>query len=86
MGTSEKQRGHRDYVVDKISAKQKEYETKKKHNSCVKSALEDTYYNKLCSMYPNNTVIRQYFDKERYPFKCDFYIKEKDLFIELNGY
>lgn len=86
IGTSEKQKGHRDYVVDKIAAKQKECETRKKHNCYNKSIFEDNYYNKLCLMYPNTTIVRQYFDKERYPFKCDFYIKEKDLFIELNGY
>src|SRR5208337_532080 len=33
----------------------------------------------------NNIVtIRQYVDKIRYPFACDFYLPEKDLFIELN--
>ena len=31
------------------------------------------------------SVIRQYKDKERYPYCCDFYIPELDYFIELNG-
>ena len=31
------------------------------------------------------SVIRQYKDKERYPYFCDFYIPELDLFLELNG-
>ena len=33
--------------------------------------------------FPN--VKRQYKDKERYPWCCDFYIPELDCFIELNG-
>jgi len=33
----------------------------------------------------NKTIYRQYKD-ERYPFYCDFYIKEDDLFIELNAH
>ena len=86
IGTSQKQKGHRDYVIDKVAAKLKEYETRRKHNSFGKSHLEDDCYNQLRQMYPGTTIIRQYFDAKRYPFKCDFYIKEKDLFIELNGY
>ena len=31
------------------------------------------------------TVVRQYRDEKRYPFAVDFYIPERDLFIELNG-
>ena len=31
-----------------------------------------------------NDIIRQYNDKIRYPFNCDFYIKSLDLFIECN--
>ena len=30
-------------------------------------------------------IIKQYFDKEQYPFRCDFYIKSEDLFIEVHG-
>ena len=32
------------------------------------------------------TIYRNYKDSERYPFYCDFYIKEDDLFIELNAH
>lgn len=31
-------------------------------------------------------VKRQYKDKIRYPYNCDFYIPELDYFIELQGY
>lgn len=30
-------------------------------------------------------IIRQYFDRERYPYKCDFYIVSEDKFIEINA-
>jgi len=33
--------------------------------------------------YPDKTIRRQYKDS-RYPYYCDFYIVEDDLFIELN--
>ena len=30
-------------------------------------------------------VICQYYNKDKYPFCCDFYIPELDLYIEYNG-
>ena len=58
--------------------------TKIKNNSFGKSKQEDTIYEKIKEVYPN--VIRQYKDKIRYPYNCDFYIPEIDLFIEYQGY
>jgi len=58
------------------------YDTKKKNNTFHTSKPEDKLYGILLSRYSN--VIRQYCD-ERYPFSCDFYIPEKDLFIEFQG-
>lgn len=51
------------------------------------SSSEDALY-KLLVEYVNQhgmTVVRQYRDDDRYPFAADFYIPERDLFIELNG-
>lgn len=59
----------------------KKYLTHKKNNSFNVSKYEEQYYQKLKETFPN--VIRQYKDK-RYPFACDFYIPELDIFIELN--
>lgn len=67
--------------VPEIRAKQ--YATKRKNGTFNSSAAEDRFYTKLCEKYGNTNVIRQYKD-ERYPFFCDFYIKNLDLFIELN--
>lgn len=58
--------------------------TKKKNNSFKTSKPEDILYELLCEKFSKTDVIRQYTDN-RYPFKCDFYIKALDLFIELNA-
>lgn len=62
---------------------EKIYETKKKNDSFNSSSPEEIYKEKLISKYGKENVLTQYSD-ERYPFKCDFYIKSEDLFIELN--
>lgn len=59
----------------------KEYETKKKNNTFNKSFQEDKIFELLSAKF---NVIRQYKDS-RYPYSCDFYIPDFDLFIEYNG-
>ena len=51
------------------------------------SAPEDALYGLLVAYADQHgmTVVRQYRDEKRYPFAVDFYIPERDLFIELNG-
>ena len=66
---------------DKVN--QKIYETKKKNKTLSTSKPEDEIYNLLIQKYPN--TIRQHKSKE-YPFPCDFYIPELDLYIEYQGY
>lgn len=61
--------------------------TKKRNGTLATSSSEDAVYKLLCD-YTNQhgmTVVRQYRDEKRYPFAVDFYIPERDLFIELNG-
>lgn len=65
---------------------EKEYTTKKLNNSFNKSNIEEQYYNQLKEEFKGMTIYRQYKDKKRYPFYCDFYVVEKDLFIELNAH
>ena len=55
--------------------------TKKKNNSFNTSCIEDKLYKILCKRF---SVIRQY-SNEQYPFSCDFYLPELDLYIEYNG-
>ena len=64
-------------VQDKIN------ETKRKNNSFNISKPEEQLYKDIYKIYPS--VKRQYNKDERYPFNCDFYIKELDMFIELQG-
>ena len=61
--------------------------TKKRNGSLATSSPEDAFYGLLVE-YANQhgmTVVRQHRDEKRYPFAADFYIPERDLFIELNG-
>lgn len=67
-----------------LSKIEKSYQTKKNNNSLNTSKDEEKFYNNLILTNTGKTIIRQYKDKERYPYYCDFYIKEDDLFIELN--
>ena len=58
-------------------------ETKRKNHTFNTSKPEEELYLYIKSKFP--LVKRQYKDKERYPYCCDFYIPELDLFLELNG-
>lgn len=60
---------------------QKTYETHKKNNSFNISKPENLSYKLLKEKFTN--VIRQY-KSDVYPFACDFYIPELDLYIECN--
>lgn len=58
--------------------------TKMANKSGKQSKSEDSFYKMLLIIFEKDDIIRQYYDKDRYPFNCDFYIKSKDLFIECN--
>ena len=58
-------------------------QTKRANNSFNTSRAEENLYQQLCNQYSPQDIERNYID-DRYPFKCDFYIKSIDLFIELN--
>ena len=60
---------------------EKQYKTKKKNNSFNISKQEIKSYNLLKEIFPN--VIYQHKSKA-YPFNCDFYIPDLDLYIECN--
>ena len=57
--------------------------TKKLNHSFNSSSIEKQCKEKLIYMFGEKEVEYQYKDV-RYPFVCDFYIRSKDLFIELN--
>ncbi len=61
---------------------EKAYNTFKTNNSFNKSKPAEEDYLKIKELYPNAEF--EYKDKIRYPFACDAYIPELDLFIELH--
>jgi len=54
-----------------------------KNRTTTRSLTEDNLYKTLEKAF--SSVFRNFRDP-RYPFRCDFYIPERDLFIEYNGY
>ena len=66
--------------------KQKRYETLRRNHTFNTSKIEETIYEKLIDIYGKSDILREYKDKDRYPYRCDFYIKSLDLFIEVQGY
>lgn len=66
----------------KKQIQEKRYETMKMNKTFNTSKPEEEMYLYIKERFPS--VIRQYKDKNRYPFCCDFYIPELDCFIELN--
>lgn len=57
----------------------------KKNNSFNKSQPEEDLYQELLKHFTIEDIKRQYDQDPRYPFRCDFYIKPLDLFIEYQG-
>ena len=62
----------------------KAWQTMLARGTCNRSQPEIEMAKKLKQMFPSATIMKQYKDPMRYPFHCDFYVKEQDLFIELN--
>lgn len=50
------------------------------------SQPEEDFYKYLCKKYGEEDIFREYNEDTRYPFRCDFYIKSIDTFVELNLY
>ena len=61
---------------------QKQYLTKKSNHSFNNSKIEEDFAGWLSSN--NISFIRQY-RSDKYPFACDFYFPEKDLYLEIQG-
>ena len=75
-------------VKDKIISKsaeiqQKSYETKKKNHSFKSSKFEQEFKKWLDD---NNIDYRYQYKSDKYPFNCDFYFPDKDLYLEIQGH
>lgn len=75
--------GHRILSSDEVQ--QKIINTKRINGTFNDSQPEREAYVLLQEHFGKDNVIAQY-RCDRYPFKCDFYVKPLDLFIELNAY
>lgn len=79
-----KNREYMSYLMSSYEMQRRRYNTMKKNHTFNSSSTEEELFIYIKSKFP--TVVRQYKDKERYPYFCDFYIPELDYFIELQGY
>ena len=71
------------YKNNLVLFQQKANETKRKNNSFNKSSIEEQF---AVWLNENNiNYIRQY-KSEQYPFCCDFYFPDIDLYFEINGF
>ena len=69
--------------IDEI--RNKIFESRRKNGTLNSSKAEDVLYEMLLSYFDKNDVLRNVCVDDRYPFHVDFYIKSRDMFIELNG-
>jgi hypothetical protein len=72
----------------KISMVEKRFESQKKNGTLginQDTRVEVEYFQYLLTLFDKDDIIHPYFDRERYPYKCDFYIKSEDKFIEVHG-
>ena len=63
--------------------KQKVKETKDKNHTHNTSSIEEQFASWLDE---NNILYIRQYKSEQYPFCCDFYFPEKDLYFEINGH
>lgn len=61
------------------------FEARVKNGHASSSKPEDCLYEMLVSVFGEMDVSRNVCVDARYPFHVDFYVKSRDLFIELNG-
>lgn len=62
--------------------KKKQHNTKKKNNTFNTSKIEQELEIELRKIFPK---LKTQYKSKNYPFHCDYYIPELDLYIEYNG-
>ena len=73
-----------EYVVQSAIVRERAFITKCIRHTFNTSNVEDALYDMLCDIFSAFNVVRQY-KSSVYPFACDFYIKPRNLYIELNA-
>lgn len=61
------------------------FDSRRKNGTLNSSKAEDVLYEMLVAVFGESDVCRNVIVDNRYPYHVDFYIKSRDLFIELNG-
>lgn len=61
------------------------FETRRQRGTLNSSKAEEILYEMLIAYFGQDDVLRSVCVDDRYPYHVDFYIKSRDLFIELNG-
>lgn len=74
---------HMSLLMSSKEVQDKRNNTFHEHKTFSASKPEENLFDYIKLKFPS--AKRQYRDNERYPFNCDFYIPEFDLFLELNG-
>ena len=83
-GKSLKHKINMSTIMSSDEMQEHRYNVMAKNHSFNTSKPEEELYLYIKEKFPS--VKRQYKDKLRYPYNCDFYIPELDYFIELQGY
>lgn len=73
------------YVSQNQNIQQKINESYREHNTFNSSKDEEVLFDLLSEIFNKSDIERQYFNKEQYPFNCDFFIKSLNLYIEYQG-
>ena len=71
-----------EYKKNVKSYMKKQYESKKKNNTFHTSSLENKFDLWLQN---NNFNFKKQYRDDKYPFTCDFYLLDYDLYIEIQG-
>ena len=79
-----KNKEYMSYLMSSYEMQERRYNTMKRNHTFNSSSTEEELFLYIKSRFPK--VVRQYKDKNRYPYFCDFYIPELDYFIEFQGY
>lgn len=72
-------------VVASSEVNMKRIEKKRTNHSFNTSISEQQLYGMLTQVFDKSDIFSNYVS-DRYPFRCDFYIKSRDLYIELNAH
>lgn len=75
-----------EYAAQSQVFRGKMYKTMEDRCTWNHSSAEDYLYDKLVSVFGSDDIFREYRTDSRYPYRCDFYVKSRDMFVEMNGY